>query len=440
MLTKIAVLTDGGIHLSDGTRRAWTHTIRHVSDIARPAIASDVRAVWLHPESLAAVRAAQPSFWHDRAGWRLWATGPQGKPPTVARIHEDAPGRHDLEPFIYADFAGQWAGGVRSPADMLAALAAFEGAMGHHATWSPSRTALDGLEAYNASETRRAWLAPLSEAAYYDTPWPGHRAPSHVNQQITVRKFAHVFDTNGAYLAAAAGLDFGTGDPDHVPGEQYDAKAAGLWRVTARPGPGTDPGWPSPWLMGQRRNINQEWYYDPQINIARRMGWQITVQEGYVWREKHRMMHEWADHMWHAREDARAAMPPAVAMIKQAYTQAFGLMKYQPVERRTPGRWQRPDHAGRIVAEAYARHMAKIVKLTELYGPCYFAISADAICLMSDEADPWLAFPYLADRRGRIGASKHVYSIGGPGDLIIAAAQGKHAPDIMKMIGAMAHA
>lgn len=436
MLTENAVLTDGGIWLGNGKRRAWPYTIRHVSDLARHAIADGVRALWVHPDSLVAVRAKEQAFWAKREGWRSFPTGPKGQCPITTCIHSEASGKHADEVFIFAD-ASQWKLDNLSPGAMLATISLYEEAMNCPVTWSPASTALASLIACNDTPARRAWLAPMSEDLYYGIHWPENHAPSHVVKQINIRRFAHVFDKSGSHLAAAAGIDFGTGDPALVLGDQYSPKRAGLWQISARPGPDCNPDLPSPFSATNKRTVNHEWFYMPQVALALKMGWLVNIHQGYVWPERHRLMGEWAIKLYAARERARASgNAAAVALIKASYTKAFGLMKYVSPERKPPKRLQNPALDGMIVAEAYARQLGTILKLRELYSDCYFAVSHDALCLFSDERDPWLAFPYLAERRGRIGAYKYVATVEGPGDLLIAAARGAKGSEIMKMIGA----
>ena len=436
MSRDIAVITDGALIKPSGYLDYITDGITHVSDVARIGLApvNGLRAVWIDPMSQIAVRAADPAFWGPRDGWRFLATGPRNQTPVTARIHEDVRGRHDAELFVYASFDKTWRGDVSDdPRAMLASIMAYEKAIGE-AEWSPARTMLNSLQRANDSDKRRAWLASLDGESLYTIPWPDHRAPAHVSPLIQTAPYLHVFDVSGAYLAACS-RTFGTGAPILVDGSEYDDHSYGLWQVSAKIAE-APLSLPNPWSAAHGRVVNREWFYAPHIEIARKMGWKVTVHQGYKWHAQHVVMTPWNTDLWKAREAARErGDSTAVALIKASYTRGCGMLGMIPLAREAPKWFMRPDWAGYIVAESYARRLGTIKILSDLYPGAYVALSTDAIALLSNEADPWQAFPYLAERRGRIGSYKHVATLHGPADIIMAAGRGMIAPDLFALIG-----
>lgn len=434
--TDIAVFTDGAYVSARGRILCATGEMEHVTDIARIGLAhaGRMRSLWIDPASELARRAAEAQFWAPLDGWRLFATGPRNRAPTVARVHQDTPGRHDAEVFVYAAFDTVWKAGAIGAEAMLQAVSAYEAALGVEVQWSPARTALEALKQHNHTDKRRDWLAPLTEKALYTIPYPEHRAPAHVNRFIQAARYCHVYDKTGAYLAACT-RRFGAGDPLWLTAGDYDPNGYGFWKIDARRGPQTDNQLPSPFSFAHGRAVYGEWFYTPQIEIAKKYGWDVTPIEGYGWGVQHLTLSAWAKELWEARQHAKAAGYLATAaMLKASYTQAYGIMAYIPEIRRPPAWYMRPDFSGMIVAESYARQLATIQAMPAGYLAC----STDSIAILSDEADPWAAAPHLAARRGRIGEYKHVCSLMGPADIILATQGGMHAPALFALIQRLA--
>lgn len=452
----LAIIGDGRIVTRDGTRPYPTQGIIHVTQLAEIALTSGapLGALWIQPGTdleRAATRLEQ--FWSREPGWRIFTTGTQGGAVGYATIRRDGADVHGMarrEVRIYADLPGRWRlGGDFAGEDgarrLLETVLCAEWALAQGLKtlteypdesltleYSPAHSALDLLRLLCGSKApaRVGWLAPLSAATLADLPWPRPMTPMHVNRQPRDGQYVHVYDKNAAYLAACS-RRFGRGEPVHVSCEEITVnddlqeqilagKAYGIWRVCGYRWPHPlpeDEMLPGP--FGAAHEIEDMWVYTPHIELAKKLGWDLTIYEGYYWPNTHGALAEWAQCLWQARQAARTYSnhaPAAEGLLKHCFTESLGVMARRPeVDAGEAIRWyNRPDWAGTITAEHYLRHVLKMHQL-EAQTPGYLYVSGkDSFAWISDDPDPMTAVPGLLDKpQTQLGSYKHVVTLAG---------------------------
>lgn len=438
----MAVIGDGEITTLSGSRPYPTASINHVMGLAQIALAPalPLRALWIKPGSDVDLVSQEAHFWQPAPGWKVFATGQQfGGRISAASIRRDnVSGAARREIMIYADPVNRWAAGKdllsMGPAGarvLLLRSADYEREMSLpdrpvHLQFSLASTANLLLQHYNDTAQRREWMHPLSEATLRTIPWPQDAAPLHVNRAFAqelryVTPFVHVYDKNGAYLAACK-RGFGTGEPEHVvsPNKALcdwvcQGKAVGLWCITARPPAITGDGrgdLPTPWDHSGEAP-DHAWVYTPQIQAAWKLGWDVEIHEGHYWPDYHNVMCEWADHLWAARQHVKGSA--VETMLKRSFVEARGIFRRPPGDSERIRWYHRPDWSGMIVSEHYCRQLMQIRtyqdKSPGLTG--YLAVMTDKIAWVTDDPYPETAIPHILERVDTKGGYKHVGTWGG---------------------------
>lgn len=363
------------------------------------------RAIWMREN----IHAEFPEFWqiYNSDHFRVFAVG--DAQPHTAAVKPIFPGntsRPGPEVMVYHDLATRWGLDSTDPSETYRDILAYEGAMGAQASWSPARTAIELLKKTCATEQRKGWLAPIGDDVYNGVPWPTRRAPSHVNRAPVYGAYIHVFDRNSAYLSVAQSRPFGSGEPVEMDGWEIANLATlppcGLWYVN----PGVlyaDLSMPD--LLPQ----GPGWYYTPQVKAAQDAGINMSIEYGYVWPQKHEIFREWATHLYSQRHLADLqGKTRLVNMIKRSYTAAIGNM--QPSNIKSRQWWHRPDWAGLISSEHYARQVNQIRRWSDV-DPGYLAVNVDSVAWVSDEPDFERFAEMMGIRLGGLGGYKHVATI-----------------------------
>jgi hypothetical protein len=284
-----------------------------------------------------------------------------------------------------------------------------------------------------SNHKRSTWLKPLSEKALHGTPWPLEVAPHHVNRNPASGLYIHTYDKNAAYWSACVSRTFGTGDPIVCDASVYTDKTYGIWCVSATP-PNNDDNMLPPFSTVTGKVIRL-WAYTPQVALAKKLGWNVEIHEGYVWDETHEIFEEWAKRLFDARQKARSYNSEiAASMIKAVFTRARGIFA-KGITSDTKPEWERrPDWSGVMCSESYLRMGLKINQIEEKT-PGYLAVSTDCIYWISDNPDPLTALPLKIG--SGLGEFKHQGSITDPDvvkAIIEAARTGKNHNVIMDMI------
>ncbi len=143
------------------------------------------------------------------------------------------------------------------------------------------------------------WARPPVEGVDYD-------AAGDDPTPLLVRKY----DRIASYVASAREVPCG----DPLPTSEYVEKCPGVYRIIARAPESWHPYTPGPFAYGDgageypapTRYSIDTWAWEPQIRIAERHGWEVSVQEGFYWPrgkggQVHDLLRAWQDRVWQAR-------------------------------------------------------------------------------------------------------------------------------------------
>ncbi|GAB2606218.1 hypothetical protein GCM10027168_43880 [Streptomyces capparidis] len=140
------------------------------------------------------------------------------------------------------------------------------------------------------------------------------RDPELLEDAEYLLPYAVGIDINTAYLAAAARLVVGLGEPAHVRRPVFDKKVPGCWLVDLS-GIELDPRLPSPFTPSGHRPEGPAWYATPTVAYAAELG--ADVRSWSAWRTKCRTgMACWARPELISRQGGRR--PPAVGVVNSA--------------------------------------------------------------------------------------------------------------------------
>ena len=103
-------------------------------------------------------------------------------------------------------------------------------------------------------------------------------------------------DINTAFLAAAARLTVGLGEPVHVERPEFDKKIPGSWYVDLSHIE-TDPRLPSPFTPTGQRPTGPAWYATPTVAYAVELGAQVHPIEAYLHEETGPYLDPWHDRL-----------------------------------------------------------------------------------------------------------------------------------------------
>src|SRR6185312_5769904 len=280
----------------------------------------------------------------------------------------------------------------------------------------------DKLYSFHSSCERVAWVDSMSQSIIDTVPWPHNRRPGHVNPNPLDGAYVHVYDKRSAYMASAM-MKQGRGDPQHwqplsdksaspSAWQAIENEMPGLWCITAAPPYESSP-LPSPFSMSNSLP-DHDWFYTPQVKLAKLMGYGVLLHEAWVWPKAHAVLTPWVQHLWHARQATRDT--PAEAMIKQSFNMALGVMRRTPEEGQKLKWYHRPDWVGGLTACNYLRQVKRILELGAGYEVSpYLGTSTDSIAITSNDPDPLTACT-LMPKPGtpeRLGEYRHIATFSG---------------------------
>ncbi len=233
---------------------------------------------------------------------------------------------------------------------------------------------------------------PILEHAH-DLVW---RRPLTLQEQR--ERYLHKYTHLSLSLQAATSTSLGVGEPQHSPtGRAYDGHRPGLWRVEAEPAGSLFDGRRLPSCL------EGEWMSTPQVQCCRNIGYQVHIQEGYIWPEAHPVLQRWATTLWQAAE--RLHTRPQLFRHTQARANAsctitrlaeLGLATL--AREQAAGGWGRPDWWTSLVGGSRAALFAKLVRLVRK-GTMPVLVAHDALWVVSNDPDPLTAVPGLITAR-----------------------------------------
>lgn len=244
---------------------------------------------------------------------------------------------------------------------------------------------------------------PFKKASY-DISW---KRDDFVDFDRSFPVYLHRFDKNSSYLAACTGVAVGVGEPVHIT-DDIELSYPGIYRVSYEVGSSRFDGVSLPRCFRDK----QLWATSDQITRARKLGYVVTVSEGYQWHEKHRVLEDFATFVWNAREgyhplrgDTKRFPHPACRAHAYHFTKSLALhlgrlasSKYEE--------FRRPDYYSSVVGRARETVLYMLDNLVT-QGHTPVLVYADAIYLPSYEKDRRKAFPTLVEKETKLGGYKY---------------------------------
>lgn len=238
--------------------------------------------------------------------------------------------------------------------------------------------------------------------------------------------YLYSFDRNGMYLASTP-IYLGAGDYRYDPtGQQFEKNSVGFWRARFAG--------KSEWNHSDLPDPTSTIFgYDEEavvatatINLARNLGYQIDIIEGWHWPERARILEGFHDKLQSALRaivdsnwpaDVKAA---ARNGVKRIYTQTIGFISSDKFDTR---RWSyRPDWRALIISEARARLFYNLRALVDAgFKPC--AVLTDEIFFASNNPNQLAAVPvdlgkYKSKRALTMDCARAAFSNGDARELL----------------------
>jgi hypothetical protein len=222
--------------------------------------------------------------------------------------------------------------------------------------------------------------------------------------------YVHVFDKNGAYLAACQSVDVGTGTPIIDMKPIYNKRVVGVWYGTFT-GSSKYNGTELPSAIAR----GKQWFYTPEIEIALMLGYEsFQPEKAIIWETKHRVFNKWVPILRDGKKDLETnpqytnmvARQLAIDGIKKIYTHMVGRLNRQKTYYNQKDKFLRPDYRAMVVGDNKLKVFYQINKLVGM-GYIPFMVNNDALYFLSDERNPMLAIPTIMDRQDKLGGYKH---------------------------------
>ncbi|EDY47675.1 conserved hypothetical protein, partial [Streptomyces clavuligerus] len=269
----------------------------------------------------------------------------------------------------------------------------------------------------------------LDEEAYQ---WV--RDPELLADEECLLPYAVGIDINTAFLAAAARMPIGLGDPVHVAFPAFDQKIPGSWLVDLS-AVAIDPRLPSPFTPSGARPTGPAWYATPTVAYAAQLGADIRPLEGYLrygtapcldpWHERLRdayvqtmadlgvpVAKDADEHTFLAAMDGHKQRDPGLAAvlsaIKSTVKGGIGKLRERSQGRgyRDGERWPalerptwRPDVRAAVIAKARVNMHRKMVKTAETTGRHPLAALSDCVVYPSAGPSPLDFLPLTPEGR-----------------------------------------
>ncbi|MFJ9852858.1 telomere-associated protein Tap [Streptomyces sp. NPDC101150] len=258
----------------------------------------------------------------------------------------------------------------------------------------------------------------LDEEAYQ---WV--RDPQLLTDEECLLPWAVGIDINTAFLAAAARLPVGLGEPVRVRAPRFDQKIPGSWLVDLS-GIALDPRLPSPFTPSGERPTGPAWYATPTVAYAAQLGYDVTPVEAYLRHDAGAYLDPWHDRLKDAyvatmadlgvplakdldetafltaMEHLKSTDPGlacVLSAVKSTVKGGIGKLRERPQGRgyRDGERWPalerptwRPDIRAAVIAKARVNMHRKMLKLAELTGRYPLGVLSDCVVYASDGPSP----------------------------------------------------
>ena len=196
--------------------------------------------------------------------------------------------------------------------------------------------------------------------------------------------FVHSFDKNAMYLNAAA-IALPIGNYRHTANPAI-TNQPGIWRARIRPLSGC--------ALWNPPGAHNQWVYTPTLLQLQELGLIDEVCEAWISDESHKLFPTWQSRLKKALAGAKAERPEVAELmtrfVKSIYTKGIGYLNSDLFKEEW---FFRPDWWGMIVSEAAARTFRDAAQVLVECATIPVATHIDCLYYVSDEPDPYTAFP-----------------------------------------------
>lgn len=438
------VLTDTALYYSSAgklVKQAIAGVPAHIGIIFQMCLDYQLETIWVLADTQVSAGATQSAINAAREQWIVSDVKTVEIAASVERVtfagawkkeqqrREQETGRKVF--IAYAEHAKDWKlDRVENPVTLLAAISYIEDALETAlrayvpVRFSPGNVGKEVMYLVNNKREREQWITHIDINRY--APVVSEKVGQRLwkrplTDEEQARAFIVAYDKNSMYPASCTGVVLGAGLPAHVSNPTFDAKRErplpGVWHCTIRgssPFNGKD-------LPHPTEGKISGWFWSYTVKLLYEVGYEVAIDEAYIWNEGHTILRPFAEKLWDAREQVQTntaryaheqARNIAQGAIKQVMNISLGWLDMGKNrvrdEDETPW-YHRPDWYQLLKDNAHYRMFWTIrARLKEGYSPV--GIYEDCLYYASNEANHLLAIPGMMKKAG-LGGFKRKYPV-----------------------------
>jgi len=410
--------------MRDGKFYRVPHVMQTAGDVLATLEQYHLLTAWIVPESR--LSHQNEAFIHaaDRGVWDILVTKEEDGTIIALQGYRRSQQWQPSFYVVFPEYHGAWQpdndeqalDNCTDATELYAALHYLERELGVPLKQSPGAVGLALLKKY----VQPAWLAPTVPSDFLDTVT---LAPDAIWQRPLTddekrMKYIHCIDKNSAYLASAATIHVGVGQPVRIVNPDYskvDVTMPSVWHVTRIEGASIMDGKLLPVLAREGT-----WVWGTSMHALHQSGYAVECDEAYVWQSHMPCLQQWAKHVWNARLALKENTPGyrnldavrrAYQEIKVIATRAVGRFAMRPhFAQKSISTDFHPDWFAEIV-DATAVTMKRRMKRLVLAGHHPFLVYTDGLYIVSDERNPHLLPELQLSTANMLGGYKHSYTV-----------------------------
>lgn len=407
METRETLAVGDDLHFYTFQRKIEHGPIDTIKSLLEEAEKEGITHLWLMPNTEISRRLSSPG--ENPQGWNI-VFGYSGLQINYISARRDEKRHEDRIQIGFTDnHLTYWPWEPDSARTLLATITYLENFLKMPIEWTPAHMALECLKIQNYG--RWDWLRPMKldlEEIFAPFQYKNTCPEIHFKHRLDRRgRYLIKIDKNSAHPAACTGLRCGEGDP--VPGgpEDYDGRQPGFWRVRCK-----TVG--SAWDGMRLPDLSRQYMSTDLIEQLRKSGYQISISNGYYWKEYHQTLRSTMNDLWKFRRSFRT-------MSERSMGHERAYLSFNAIMHALPGRlgdsdsrsqrFLRRDLWALIVSRSIATMIYNIEDIKTKTGLYPVLIDVDALWYQVDSPDPVKIFGLDILDRSKLGGFKDVYVV-----------------------------
>ena len=435
------VLTDTHLYYKrDGklVKHVVTHAPVHAGDILQFCLDYHLSAIWVMSQTQASARATQAFIDAGRSQWTIETA----QVVTVKRDQQratfiggwkkaserKASDTGDQVFICFAEYATDWKlDRITDPVTLLATVSYIEDALAQAVKtpvpirFSPGNVGKEVMFIVNGRK-RNQWIAHIDVNQYAPV------VTEKVNQRLWKRALTSeeqaqawivAYDKNSSYPASCTSVMLGTGNPTLVDHPTFDARSErplpGIWHCTISGSSEYD----GVTLPHPTDGKTSGWFWSYTVKLLHELGYQVTIDQAYVWQEGHTILRPFAEKLWQARASlqtnhiryphaqARGHAQDAVKRIMNVSLGWLDIGKNRVLDDKDTPWYHRPDWYQLLKDNAHYR-MFWSIRTQRKNGYVPVGLYEDCLYYATSERDHTLAVPGMMKKVG-LGGFKQKY-------------------------------